>query len=119
VLAGADSNVKNLVGSVVAISLPTYNELAWKPTDALIYITHGVPHEKVFDANDYLRKLAPVPLLMLNATSDDTSPLAEAHSLFDQATGSKRFYTVNARGHHFEGGEAELYRDLDESLSNL
>ena len=118
VLVSADSNLKNQLGRVVAISLPTYNELAWKPTDALIYITHGVPHEKVFDAQDYLPKLQPVPLLMLNATNDDTSPLAEARSLFDKASGTKRFYAVRANGHHFEGGETEFYRDLDESLSN-
>jgi hypothetical protein len=118
VLVSSDNNLRNQIGRVVAISLPTYNELAWKPTDALIYITHGTPREKVFDAQDYLPRLAPVPLAMLNATNDDTSPLAEAHTLFDKATGVKRFYAVTASGHHFEGGEAEFYRDLDESLSS-
>ena len=118
VLVSSDNNLRNQIGRVVAISLPTYNELAWKPTDALIYITHGTPREKVFDAQEYLPRLAPVPLAMLNATNDDTSPIAEAHTLFDKATGVKRFYAVTASGHHFEGGEAEFYRDLDESLSS-
>jgi dienelactone hydrolase len=116
VLIGADESLKSRVGRVVAISLPRYNELAWKPTDALIYITHGTPREKVFEAQDYLKQLAPVPLVMLNATDDDTSPLPDAQTLFHKATGPARFFAITANGHHFEGGEKEFYADLDQSL---
>ena len=117
VLVSSDNTLKTRLSRVVAISLPKYNELAWKPTDALIYFTHGTPHEKVFEARDYLPKLTPLPLVMLNATKDDTSPLPEAQSLFEKATGPRRFFAVPANGHHFEGGETEFYRDLDESLT--
>lgn len=116
VLAATDPAIKTRLDRVVAISLPIYNELAWKPTDALIYITHGTPREKVFDAHEFLRKLDSTPVVLLNATDDDTSPFKEARSLFDSATGPKRFYAVQASGHHFEGGEKEFYRDLDEGL---
>jgi len=116
VLVGSDNVLKGRLKQVVAISLPRYSELAWKPTDSLIYITHGTPREKVFEARDYLRKLGPLPLVMLNATNDDTSPLAVAQSLFGQATGPRRFYAVPANGHHFEGGEEEFYRDLEQSF---
>ena len=116
VLIGADESMKSRVGRVVAISLPRYNELAWKPTDALIYITHGTPREKVFEAQDYLKQLAPVPLVMLNATDDDTSPLPDAQTLFHKAPGPARFFAIQANGHHFEGGEKEFYADLDQSL---
>jgi len=54
---------------------------------------------------------------MLNATDDDTASLTDAQSLFDKANGPKFLYTVNATGHHFEGGETEFYQDLDQSLS--
>ena len=116
VLVSSDSALKTRLNRVVAISLPKYNELAWKPTDALIYITHGTPHEKVFEAQVYLKKLAPVSLVMLNATDDDTSLLADAQSLFENVPGPKRLFVVSAKGHHFEGGEHEFYHDLDESL---
>ncbi len=116
VLVGSDEGLKHHVERVVVISLPRYNELAWKPTDALIYITHGTPHEKVFEAQDYLKQLAPVPLVMLNATDDDTSPLQDAQTLFSRAGGPRQFFAVRAKGHHFEGGEKEFYEDLDRSL---
>lgn len=116
VLVASDEGLKNRVERVVAISLPRYNELAWKPTDALIYITHGTPREKVFEAQDYLKQLGPVPIVMLNATDDDTSPLPDAQTLFHKAVGPRRFFAVRATGHHFEGGEKEFYDDLDQSL---
>ena len=104
------------VRRVVAISLPAEGELAWKSTDAVIYVTHGTPHEKLFDAHQYLKKLGQTPIVFLNATEDDTAPFSEAQSLYAATTGSKHLYAVKARGHHFEGGEKEFYRDLDQSL---
>ena len=114
VLVAADPQIKPQVRRVIAVSLPALNELAWKPTDALIYITHGTPREKVFDARTYLPRVAPVPLFMLNATDDDTSTLADAQSLFERANEPKRLFRIEARGHHFEGGEEGFYRSLDE-----
>src|SRR5262245_51947437 len=63
VLAGSNDALKSRCDRVIAISLPNYNELAWKPTDAIIYVTHGIPHEKVFEAKNYLPKLAPLSLV--------------------------------------------------------
>jgi len=116
VLVASQPEFSNRVDRVVAISPPIYNELAWKPADALIYITHGTPREKVFDARQYVKKLAGIPVFILNATNDDTSPLKDAQLIFEAAPDSKRLFTVKAQGHHFEGGEAEFYRDLDQGL---
>ena len=55
-------------------------------------------------------------MFILNATDDDTSPLKDAQLIFDAAPDSKRLFTVKAQGHHFEGGEAEFYSDLDQGL---
>jgi dienelactone hydrolase len=116
-LVACDPNVTNRVDRVVAISLPIYNELAWKPSDAIIYITHGTPREKVFDSRWYLTKLGSTPIAIFNATSDDTSPFRESQKLFAVATGPKHFYAIKATGHHFEGGEEDFYRALDDELA--
>ena len=106
------------VRKVVAIGLPAQGELAWKATDAVIYVTHSTPHEKLFDARQYLRKLGQTPIMFLNATDDDTAPFNEAQSLYAATPGSKHLYAVKANGHHFEGGEKEFYHDLDQCLVN-
>jgi len=105
------------VNRIVAISLPLYGERAWKPTDSIIYFTHGTPSEKLFDAHQYLKKLKQTPIVFLNATNDDTAPLREAQSLYEVVPSMKHLYAVKATGHHFEGGEQEFYHDLDLGLS--
>ena len=107
------------VSRILAISLPMYGELAWKATDSIIYVTHGTPHEKVFDAHQYLKKLKQTPIVFLNATNDDNAPLREAQSLYEAAPVTKHLYAVKARGHHFEGGEKEFYQDLDQGLTQM
>jgi fermentation-respiration switch protein FrsA (DUF1100 family) len=105
------------VNRVVAISLPMYGELAWKPSDAVIYLTHGTPHEKVFDARQYLKKLKQTPIVFVNAINDDNAPFSEAKLLYEVTPGAKRLYAVKARGHHYEGGETEFYHYLDLGLT--
>jgi len=117
VLVASQPEFTYQVSRVVAISLPIYGELAWRPADAVIYFTHKTPHEKVFDAHEYLKQLNQTPIVFLNATDDSTAPLRETQSLYEATPGSKRLYTVKASGHHFEGGEQEFYRDLDQGLS--
>ena len=107
------------VGRILAISLPMYGELAWKASDAIIYVTHGTPHEKVFDAHQYLKKLKQTPIVFLNATNDENAPFREAQSLYETTPGTKHLYAIKARGHHFEGGEKEFYEDLDQGLTQI
>ncbi len=107
------------VSRILAISLPMYGELAWKASDAIIYVTHGTPHEKVFDVHQYLKKLKQTPIVFLNATNDENAPFREAQSLYEVTPGTKHLYAVKARGHHFEGGEKEFYQDLDHGLTQM
>lgn len=105
------------ISRVVAISLPMYGELAWRPSDSIIYFTHGTPNEKVFDVHQYLKKLKGTPIVFLNAMNDKNAPFHEAQSLYEVTPGAKRLYAVKATGHHFEGGEKEFYEDLDHGLT--
>jgi dienelactone hydrolase len=117
VIAASQPEFTLPVSRVVAISLPLYGELAWRPADSIIYFTHGTPHEKVFDIHPFLKSLKQTPIVFLNATSDKNAPFREAQSLYDTIPGAKHFYAVKASGHHFEGGEQEFYEDLDHGVS--
>lgn len=117
VIAASQPEFSLPVSRVIAISLPIYGELAWRPADSIIYFTHGTPREKVFDIHSYLKSLKQTPIVFVNATSDKNAPFHEAQSLYDAIPGAKHFYAVKASGHHFEGGEKEFYEDLDRGLS--
>ena len=117
VIAASQPEFSLPVSRVIAISLPIYGELAWRPADSIIYFTHGTPREKVFDIHLFLKSLNQTPIVFVNATSDKNAPFHEAQSLYDVIPGAKHFYAVKASGHHFEGGEKEFYEDLDRGLS--
>lgn len=117
VIAASQPEFSMPVSRVIAISLPAYGEMAWRPADAIIYFTHGTPREKVFEAQQYLKMLKQTPIVFLNATNDKNAPFREAQSLYEATPGAKHFYAVKASGHHFEGGEREFYQDLDLGLS--
>jgi predicted alpha/beta hydrolase len=119
VIVASETGFSVPVSRVVAISLPLYGERAWRPTDSIIYFTHGTPNEKVFDARQYLKKLNETPIVFLNAINDTNAPFREAQVLFEATPGAKRLYAVKASGHHFEGGEKEFYQDLDLSLPQI
>ncbi|HEU4932820.1 MAG TPA: AcvB/VirJ family lysyl-phosphatidylglycerol hydrolase [Pyrinomonadaceae bacterium] len=118
VIAASQPEFSRPVNRVIAISLPIYGELAWRPADSIIYFTHGTPREKVFDIHPFLKSLKQTPIVFLNATSDKNAPFREAQSLYDTIPGAKHLYVVKAGGHHFEGGEKEFYKDLDLGLSS-
>ena len=118
VIAASQPEFSLAISRVIAISLPIYGELAWKPADSIIYFTHGTPREKVFDIHSYLKSLKQTPIVFVNATSDKNAPFHEAQSLYDAIPGAKHFYAVKATGHHFEGGEKEFFEDLDRGLSS-
>ena len=117
VVVAAQAEFSVPVSRIVAISLPLYGERAWRATDSIIYFTHGVPNEKLFDARDYLKKLKETPIVFVNATNDDSASFREAQTLYEATPGAKRLFAVKAKGHHFEGGENEFYQDLDQGIS--
>ena len=119
VIVASEAGFSVPVSRIVAISLPLYGERAWRPTDSIIYFTHGTPNEKVFDVRQYLKKLNETPIVFLNAINDTNAPFREAQALFEATPGAKRLYAVKASGHHFEGGEKEFYQDLDLSLPQI
>lgn len=110
------TEVKNLVGRLVVISLPIQNELAWKPTDAIIYVTHGVPREEIFEATNYMSKLGPVPFVLINATDDTMATMKDAQWLFNKVNGPKLLMPVKANDHRYKGNESEFFNTLDQSL---
>jgi fermentation-respiration switch protein FrsA (DUF1100 family) len=120
VLAASDPAVQPLLAGVLALGLPRRNELGWRFRDQVIYLTHGVPNEPLFDVGDYLRRLGPVPLAAIHSTNDEYAPLAETKALIEApGDGARRLFVVRADNHRFSGDDGELARRLDEALDWL
>jgi len=108
VLAAADPRLRHVVGGVIAVGLPDRNELGWRWTDSIIYLTHGVPREPTFSAAAIVDKLGPLPLALIQSTRDAFVPMSEARRIFASASDPKMLWTVDAADHRFSDKLAEL-----------
>ncbi len=117
VLGGLDPSVRPALRGVVAIGLPELNELAWRWSDSVIYLTHKVPNEPTFNSKDYVGKLAPLPLAIIQSSHDDFVPTATAREIFALAQEPKQFTLIDARNHDFDGQREAFWQALDRAFA--
>ena len=117
VLAATDRDTKAAVKGVIALGLPNMNELAWRWKDMLIYVTHRVPNEPGFRTEDFVDRVAPIPLAAIHSTHDEFVPVADASRLLDRAGDPKRLWVVPASDHRFSNNLKEFDRQLLEAIA--
>jgi fermentation-respiration switch protein FrsA (DUF1100 family) len=117
VLAAVEPQTRGLISGVIALGLPDVNELGWRWTDSIIYVTKGTPREPTFRVSTIIDKVAPVPLAAIHATGDEFVPLQEARALIERAREPKRLWIVEASNHRFGDNRADFDRSLLEALA--
>ena len=76
----------------------------------------GDPNEPTFRAVDFLGRVAPIPILMVQSTGDQFISEDKARQLFSVAREPKKFITIKAQNHRFAGNQGELFRTVNEGL---
>ena len=117
VLAATDPTTRSVIGGVLALGLPDVNELGWRWKDAIIYITHGVPHEPTFNTAMLVSRVSPVPLAAIHSTQDEFVPLTEVQRVLASAREPKKLWIVRAADHRFSDNLAEFDQRLVEALA--
>lgn len=117
VLGGLDPAVRADLHGVVAVGLPELNELAWRWSDSVIYITHKVPNEPTFNSKEYVGRLAPIPLMTIQSTRDEFVPLETAREIFARAQEPKQLVLIEADGHHFGGQRPAFWQALERAFA--
>ena len=111
----ADANKKTFTG-LITFGLGDENILGWNWRDTLTYLTKTTPNEPTFKAANYMARIAPLPLLMIQSSRDEYTPLDEAKRLFAAAREPKKFAIIEAQNHKFSGNQEEFNRALREGL---
>jgi dienelactone hydrolase len=117
VLAAASSDNRALFNGVVTFGLSNTNELGWRLRDDVTYLTGADPDEPMFRTNDYIGKLAPLPLCMIQSGNDQFISKDEAEGLFAAAQQPKLYKMVEAENHAFDGNADGLFDALREGLA--
>jgi fermentation-respiration switch protein FrsA (DUF1100 family) len=115
VLAAAGSDGKSALAGLVTVGLPDENVITWHWSDNLESFVKK-PHEQTFHASDYISKIAPLPLAMIESSHDQYVDVAESQRLFAAAAGPKRFDLIQADNHRFDGNHQEFFLKLQEEL---
>jgi pimeloyl-ACP methyl ester carboxylesterase len=115
-LAAASNENKGIFSGLIVLGLSESNVLAWRWSDYLSYVTKKDPNEPSFRSADYLPRVAPLPFYMIQSTGDQYTSKEAARNLFSIAVEPKRFQSVEARDHRFEGNEDGLFGALREGL---
>lgn len=115
VLAAAFANKANYNG-LIAISLGKTNILGWRCLDNLTYLTGRMPKEPTFRSSDYLPKVAPLPIFVIQSNGDQFIPNDEAHQLFVQTKKPKHFALIHANNHSFESNRNGFFDALQQGM---
>ena len=116
VLGAAGDGNKKIFTGLVTFGLGDENVLAWHWSNNLMSLVKK-PKEPTFRASDYMPKIAPLPVSMIQASHDQYTSLDEANRLFALAREPKRFNVVQGQNHRFDGDQDEFFRRLREELS--
>jgi len=115
-LGAASPAAKHVFSGLITLGLPEENVLGWRMVDYLTWFTKKRPNEPVFHSIDYIGRVTPLPLLMLQSTGDEYISLDKSRDMFASAAEPKRFSAVQANNHRFDGNQKELFRLIEEGL---
>ena len=107
VVAAGQGMLQPLLDGVVAMGLTREEEhVRWRrrreSTELKIY--------------DYLPRLGPMPIAVIQSTRDNYLPSDSARVLFGSDTDRRQFHEIVARNHSFSGARPLLYQTLRSAL---
>jgi dienelactone hydrolase len=117
VLAAASTENKAIFNGIVTFGLSNTAVLGWRLRDDVTYITGADPDEPMFRTNDYISKVAPLPLCMIQSSGDQFIAKDEAEGLFAAAQEPKLYKAVQANNHAFAGNTEGFFQALREGLT--
>jgi fermentation-respiration switch protein FrsA (DUF1100 family) len=108
VLAASAEGSRAWIDGVITIGLPATAELAWRWTDVGSWITKRDADEPSFSSADFLPRVSPLPIYMIQSKKDEYVPVADQERFRAIAKEPKRQILIDASNHRFTDRRAEL-----------
>ena len=117
IAVGSDVETRANWAGIVSIGLPKQNQLV-----SGLGANHANLHNEAnalygFRSEDLLPRIAPVPLVMIQSTSDTASPQKVGNALFASAGNPKKYVLIKASNHRFSGARDEFYSALGSAVT--
>lgn len=116
IAVGSDEQTRANWAGVISIGLPKQNQLV-----SGLGANHANLHAQGnalygFRSEDVMGQIAPVPLVMIQSTSDTASPQKVGNALFASAGNPKKYVLIKASNHRFSGAREEFYAALGDAV---
>src|ERR1051325_948618 len=117
IAVGSDEQTRANWGGIISIGLPKQNQLV----SGL-----GANHANLraegnsvygFRSQNVMGQIAPLPLVMIQSTSDTASPQKVGDRLFSTARDPKKYVLIKAMNHRFSGAREEFYTALVDAVA--
>jgi dienelactone hydrolase len=117
IAVGSDAQTRANWAGVVSIGLPKQNQLVSGVGGNHANLNVEANALYGFRSQDVLAQIAPVPLVMIQSTSDTASPQKVGDMLFAVARDPKKYVLIKASNHRFSGAREEFYIALGDAVS--
>jgi alpha-beta hydrolase superfamily lysophospholipase len=117
IAVGADPQTRSNWAGIISIGLPKQNQLVSGVGGNHTNLKNEANAQFGFRSEDVLPRIAPVPLVMIQSTSDTASPQKVGNALFASAGSPKKYVLINASNHRFSGARDEFYAALGHALT--
>ena len=117
IAVGSDSQTRANWAGVISIGLPKQNQLVSGVGGNHANLNAEANALYGFRSQDVLAQIAPVPLVMIQSTTDTASPQKVGDMLFGVARNPKKYVLIKASNHRFSGARDEFYAALGDAVS--
>jgi fermentation-respiration switch protein FrsA (DUF1100 family) len=117
IAVGSDADTRANWAGIISIGLPKQNQLVSGLNANHANLNNENNALYGFRSTDVLASIAPVPLVMIQSTSDTASPQKVGNALFAAAKDPKKYVLIKASNHRFTGAREEFYSALSDAVT--
>ena len=117
IAVGSDEQTRANWAGIISIGLPKQNQLVSGLGANHANLNNEGNALYGFRSESVMGQIAPVPLVMIQSTSDTASPQKVGNVLFASARDPKKYVLIKASNHRFSGAREEFYSALGNAVT--
>lgn len=117
VAVGSDATTRANWAGIISIGLPAQNQLVSGLRGNHADLRNPANSRYGFRAENVMPALSPVPLVMIQSTTDTASPQKVGKALYSAARDPKLYVLIKANNHRFSGAREEFYSALANAVN--
>ena len=116
IAVGSDPITRGNWAGIISIGLPKQNQLVSGVSGNHANLNIETNSVYGFRSANVMAAISPLPLVMIQSTSDTASPPKVGKALFDTARDPKQYVLIKASNHRFTGAREEFYSALANAM---